>query len=85
MTIVSSVVVFILIWWCVLFCVLPLGLATEFEDQGPHAAPGSPRHINMKQKLLLTTVVSVVLFGIAYGLIASDVLNLSELLDMRTV
>lgn len=81
MGIVSSIVVFILVWWCVIFCVLPLGLPREMEEQGREAFPGSPKVLNMKQKLLLTTVISFVIWLVICTLIWFDILDLAHILQ----
>jgi predicted secreted protein len=81
MSVVSGVVVFILTWWCVLFCVLPLGLPTQYEEQGQEAAPGSPKTLNMKKKIMLTTLISVVIWCILNILISTDILDLASILN----
>lgn len=79
MGIVSGFVVFVMIWWTVIFCVLPIGQATEYEEQGSHAAPGSPRHLNIRRKLFITTVISVILWVVAYFLIEADLVSFREM------
>ena len=80
MSVVSGVVVFILTWWCVLFCVLPLGLPTHYEEQGQEAAPGSPKNLNMKKKIMLTTLISAVIWCILNVMISMDILDLGAIL-----
>jgi predicted secreted protein len=82
MNAVSAVVVFILVWWCTLFCILPIGLATEHEEEGPLKGPGAPKHVNMKQKLILTTAVSAVIWLLFYLCISFDVINLKAVLEI---
>ncbi len=79
---VSGVVVFIIIWWCVIFCVLPLGLSKTYEEpeEGEdYRAPGSPQHLNMKKKFLLTTVISVVLWVLVYLFIEAEFIDFRAL------
>jgi predicted secreted protein len=60
MDIVSGVVLFLLIWWTVVFCVLPLGNQAGTTQTGHAAsAPARPR---IGYKLLLTSVIAVVLW-----------------------
>ena len=68
---VSAVVVFILVWWTVLFAVLPFGHEREQD--------GKPVKANMKQKLLRTTLISVVIWGIVFALIESDMVSFREM------
>ena len=80
MNAVSAIVVFLMIWWTVIFCVLPLGQSTTQEDaeEGEYLAPGAPKSVNMKQKVILTTIISVILWGIVITVIESDVINFRE-------
>jgi predicted secreted protein len=71
----SGVVLFVIIWWTALFAVLPIGtqpVQTPDDASGWRGAPAKPR---LLKKMLLTTVVSVVLWGGAYWLITSDYLS----------
>lgn len=79
---VSALVVFVIIWWSVIFCVLPIGQATHYEDPKDdenYTYPGSPKKLNMKKKLIITTVISIVLWIIAYIIIESEVISLREI------
>ena len=64
MELVSGIVVYILLWWWVLFMVLPFGArAPETIEQG-HAtsAPERPRLV---KKMLITSVIAAILwFGV---------------------
>ena len=74
MNLYSGILVFAMIWWLVLFTVLPWGIRrTENPDPG-HAveAPANPRIV---LRFLVTTVISVVLFAIAWWLIDSDLIS----------
>ena len=82
MNTVSAVVLFILVWWCTLFCVLPIGMASQYEDHGDNIAPGAPKHVNMKKKLLITTVVSGIIWFGLYLCINYDLINLRDVLDI---
>jgi predicted secreted protein len=75
MGVVTAVVLYALIWWTVLFAVLPLGtnpVADADAATGWRGAPSSPR---LGRKLLLTTLISALLWGIMVGLIESDWLS----------
>jgi predicted secreted protein len=62
---ITSIAVYLTIWWTVLFAVLPLGNRTHHEmgvkvtDGGD---PGAPINPNLKKKFLTTTWVSALLF-----------------------
>ena len=80
MDIVSGIVVYILLWWWVLFMVLPFGAEAPQQAEKGHAnsAPARPR---MALKLAITTGVSAVLFIIVYFIIASGIFSFRELAD----
>lgn len=82
MTPFTSIAIFLTIWWTVLFAVLPWGVVTHAEagiDKGDGGDPAAPVDPKIKQKFLLTTVISVVLFGIVWLVIWSGIVRLPSL------
>ncbi len=77
---VTAVVVFIMIWWLTLFTVLPWGVRrTENPEEGhDQGAPARPMHV---RKLLITTAITLVVFGIFYLLVEKSGLSLRELAE----
>jgi len=75
---VSAIVVFIMIWWVVIFCVLPVGLSktqeTQSDEEG-YIAPGAPKNLNIKRKFIITTLISIMLWGIAVTVIQMDLID----------
>jgi predicted secreted protein len=66
MSLVSIIAIYFVVWWIVLFAVLPFGVRTQ-EEEGDivlgsaHSAPARPR---LLKKALATTIVSaVIVFG----------------------
>ncbi len=71
----TAFVVFVMIWWTVLFAVLPFGtrpVAEADEHTGWRGAPARPL---MGRKLLITTAISLVLWAVAIAVIRSDYLS----------
>ena len=67
----TSVLLYVLIWWTVLFAVLPFGTKPE---PGPNQATGwrgAPARPLMGRKLAATTLVSAVLWAAGMLLIRS--------------
>jgi len=58
--------IYFLIWWVVLFAVLPWGVRNQEEsgDVSPGTDPGAPAVHTVWRKLLWTTVVASVVFAI---------------------
>lgn len=65
---ISAIAVFFIIWWTVLFVALPIGLKTQDDDQavtlGTEAS--APRGPHMLRALILTTILSVIIYGLFY-------------------
>ena len=75
---VAGVVLYTIIWWTALFAVLPIGtkpIARADDATGWRGAPERPR---LLMKVLMTTVVSAVLWLGAYWVIASDYLSFRD-------
>lgn len=83
MTVVTFVFVYILVWWIVIFCVLPWGNA-PIDKENIGFASSAPKNPRMKLKLLLTTIISFIVTGILYavsyytGFSVFDVVALSQ-------
>lgn len=76
MGIVSGTVVYIMVWWLVLFMVLPWGVQHAEEPEAGHesGAPVAPR---MWLKVLVTTVIATIIW------FAIDIFIISDLFSFR--
>ena len=65
MAISTAIAIYFLIWWIVLFAVLPWGVRNQEEsgDIVPGTDPGAPAVHTGWKKLLWTTIVASVVFG----------------------
>lgn len=71
MTIGAALVLFAVVWFMVLFVVLPLRIKTQ-ADTGeivPGTPSSAPAELNLKRKLVWTTVTSVILWAIFAAII----------------
>ena len=78
----TGVVLYVLIWWTVLFAVLPLGTVTHAEagiDRGDGTDPGSPVDPKLKKKFFTTTWISTVLFVLLWAAIHFGLVPLPRL------
>ena len=80
MNLVNAFLIYILFWWVTLFAILPLGVRGQAEEGNvvPGTEPGAPVQAQMKKKVILTTIVSLVLFGIFLIVINSGVIDLKS-------
>lgn len=76
LTVMTSIVVYFIIWWVVLFIVLPIGIK---QDPAPIIGndTGAPKNPNIKQKLLSVTLITTILFCMYVGVMLYSKLNLS--------
>jgi predicted secreted protein len=61
----TSVAIFFIIWWVVLFAVLPWGIRSQVEsgEVVPGSDPGAPALPKLCSKVMWTTLVSAVIFA----------------------
>ncbi|RFC65255.1 DUF1467 family protein [Fulvimarina endophytica] len=73
---VSGLAIFFIIWWTVLFAVLPFGnQIPEGEEQLLGTQEETPSNPRMMKKAMITTVISVLVFGAFY--LVTEVLGFS--------
>jgi predicted secreted protein len=65
MSVATSLAIYFIIWWLVLFAVLPWGVRGQHETGSitPGTDPGAPSIPMLKRKLLWTTVLAAVVFA----------------------
>jgi predicted secreted protein len=68
-------VTFLLVWWLVLFTVLPFG-ARPPDQVEPGTAPSAPAKPRIALKFLITTVIAVVLTALVLWLIDTRLIQL---------
>ena len=77
----SGIVVFVIIWWCVFFAVLPWGvrgLHESGEAIPDGAEPGAPRRPELLKKAGVTTAITAVFWLAVY------LVTLSGLISFRS-
>lgn len=62
MGIVSGIVTFLVIWWVVLFLVLPIGVKISRKKKRPSYASSAPDRFSWKRTFMYTTLVSIMIF-----------------------
>ena len=69
MPVTTALAIFFLIWWVVLFAVLPWGVRRQDDAGGeivPGTDPGAPAVPHLLRKLVWTTAVSLLIFAACY-------------------
>jgi predicted secreted protein len=82
MPVATAVAIFFLIWWVVLFAVLPWGVRSQSEggEMVPGTDPGAPAIPYLARKLVWTTVVSLAIFAACYVVYVNRLVTLEALL-----
>jgi predicted secreted protein len=77
-----ALAIFFLIWWVVLFAVLPWGIRSQHEsgEIAPGTDPGAPATANLRRKLLWTTVAAAVIFAVFYVVYDEHLVTIDGLL-----
>ena len=88
MSLTTSLAVFFIVWWTVLFAVLPWGIRSQLEsgEVARGTDPGAPALPKLGQKLLWTTLVAGLTFALidvvySYQLLRLD--DVAEVLGLR--
>jgi predicted secreted protein len=69
MPLATALAIFFLIWWVVLFAVLPWGIKSQHEDDddiAPGTDPGAPARARIGWKLVWTTLVAAAIYAVCY-------------------
>lgn len=68
MTIALAFALFFMIWWLVLFLVLPFGVVTQDEtaDVVPGTPGSAPSRFNLRKVFLINTVVATFAFAVVW-------------------
>ena len=82
MSVTLGIAIYVVLWWTVLFAVLPIGVRTQGEDGAvvpgtPESAPTAPRLIRV---VLLTTLISGVVFAAVWAAVRFGLIDLAALL-----
>jgi predicted secreted protein len=72
--------IYLLIWWVMLFTVLPFGITRNQEDGKGYDA-GAPAKANLKKKLIINTVLSGIILGIVQILVVKGILDWHALFE----
>jgi predicted secreted protein len=81
MTLSFAIAIYVVIWWVVLFAMLPIGVRTQAEEGEvspgtPESAPHRPR---LLPKMLATTVVASIVFAAVYAIVVHRVITLDQI------
>jgi predicted secreted protein len=85
MAISTAIAIYFLIWWVLLFAVLPWGVRPQGEEAVPGSEPGAPRIPRIWAKLFWTTVTATVVFAICAFVYTRNLVTLDDLARLMGV
>ena len=81
MSIFTALAIYFVIWWIVLFAVLPWGVRSQHEagEMTPGTDPGAPVLTNLRRKLIWTTIVATMVFSAWFVVYVYQLITLDQL------
>ena len=82
MQVTTAIAIYFLIWWLMLFAVLPWGVRSQGEGGDKIARgtdPGAPVIARVWWKLLWTTILSGVVFAILYVIYTNKLISFDDI------
>ena len=77
MSLATGIMVYVVVWWVVLFTVLPWGAEPPAHPQPGHAA-SAPENPRLLLKFAVTTVIAGIVFAALYWLIQSGLISFRD-------
>ena len=82
MSLASALAIYFIIWWLVLFLVLPFGIRNAHEsgeavEEGNE--PGAPVKPRLIQKAVITTILAALVYAVLYLAVTRGLLSLDSL------
>ena len=81
MALTTAIAIYFVLWWVVLFAVLPFGIRSQ-QESGTFAEgtdPGAPNIAAIAKKLLWTTIVSAIVFALGATVYIYRLVSLNDL------
>lgn len=81
MNLVFGIAIYFVCWWIILFAILPFGVKTQEEagEIAPGTAESAPAAPHLLRKLVATTIVTTIVFGVIYWLLEGGVVGLDDI------
>lgn len=77
MDITNAFFIYLLVWWVMLFTILPLGVQRNTETGKGHDA-GAPVNPQLKKKVIINSIVSAVIVGVIWILVDFHIITWGE-------
>ncbi|HEU0118875.1 MAG TPA: DUF1467 family protein [Alphaproteobacteria bacterium] len=74
----SSIMVFVISWWMIFFCVLPLNIQSITKPTDG-TMPGAPVNPGLKRKIVITTVITFFVWLAIDLLVRADIISFHDI------
>lgn len=74
----TGLAIYFVLWWLVLFTVLPFGIRPVAEPDSHTGWRGAPAKPQLGRKILATTIVTAILWSLLYFAITSELLSFRD-------
>ncbi|MEM6603713.1 MAG: DUF1467 family protein [Pseudomonadota bacterium] len=80
MTFYGGLIMYVVLWWLVLFCVLPWGARSQAEqgEVTKGTEHGAPVHPGLKIKLFWTTFIATLFWGVVWYVFETGLFSLAN-------
>jgi predicted secreted protein len=81
MSLVFAIAIYFVVWWIVLFAVLPFGVRTQ-EEAGDVVAgtpPSAPAKFSLLRVVIINTIVAFIVFLFIWAVIEFDLFGVAKL------
>lgn len=75
---VTGIFVYVVVWWVVLFAVLPWGVRAP-ENPEPGMAHGAPAEPHMLRKVIATSIVALLVWLVIYAIAQSGLVSFRDM------
>lgn len=81
MAITSAIVLYAVVWFMVMFIVLPIGRRTQGDDGDvvPGTQLGAPVNFDLKRTIIIVSSVALVIWAVICAVIISGVISIRDL------
>ena len=82
MSITGGIIIYANLWMIILFMVLPFGVRNQIDSPNFQKGtdPGAPVESKMKKKILITTLITTVIFSLILVVDQLDLFNIRKIL-----
>ncbi len=81
---VSGIALYFMIWWVLLFAVLPWGIERN-DGSVKGADPGAPQRHNLAKKFMINTVLAAIVWLVIYALVRSDYFSFQSMAERLAI